>query len=354
MTRSYSIALAFFAVFTLANFTNGQGGMGGGGFGGNQAMEVVILLGEDYDYQSPPFVSAQEIVRAFGPDHKSGTMIFDAPTLASVRVDVTSRVPKSSNRSIVAEYPNSLAGAELDQFKKKSKLNALRFGINDVEFVEVDPKDEYGAENGTRLWLREPYVSEKKLQDDSRMLSEISRTLAAGDFDKPSTPVRLDLFAAMVKAPQSYYDMGMDMMGMESGMGMGGGMGMDGEMDMAMGRESGMGMGAGMIMGPLSHEQLSTQRAANDTQRAELKKRIESIVAVIAQTPDGDDTQLRRQLAEVATADLALEQENESLEVQIIQSKLEELRDRIERDHHRLNRDETIRQRVDAWLSKRE
>ncbi|WP_146576136.1 hypothetical protein [Neorhodopirellula pilleata] len=300
------------------------GGMGGGPFGmGVRPLKVVILLGPDYDFQKPPFINAQEIVRAFGPD-ENGVLQLGRPTLDTVRVDVSSPIPQSKTRSVAVSHPNDLEGPNLDAFKKRMRLSALRFGINEVEFVPLEPND---REDTARVWLREPYQSEMGLAEQSQTLWSIANSLSmAVEPENPSPAVRLDLFAA----PESS--------------------GMSQDIDsMEMGGDYGMGMDSGMGMGMTTLESLGQQINTNSKKREALATRMKALVAEIQASPEDNREAMKDQLAEVVRADVMLERSNRELRVEQLEWKLQELKRRLVRQANQT--EQTVQERWESLLT---
>ena len=302
------IVAGLFWILVLSSGTSlGQGGGFGGGMmdpfdNTHHQLNVVIMLGDDYDYQTRPFASAQDVVDAYRTG-ENGVVVMGRPQMSNVSVDVSTPIPKESVRMVVAEYESTEDVAEIEKFKKSIKLNALRFGINRVEFIEkkkLSPGDPH-------VWLREPYFSQTQFAADAKLLHQIAGELIGRDEDGGTRLARLDLYhipRRSSNANGSTMEMDMEMGGMDD-------MGMD---DMSMG--GGMGMS--------SPSELTAKVETNAKQRSVYEKRIKALVSEMKQMPEQKD-ELRMQLAEIVRADLNLKQANQQIEIQRLQIKVNEL-----------------------------
>jgi hypothetical protein len=161
----------------------------GQGFGGQPIrtipLKVVIMLGPEFDFKQPPFTNAAEVKTLF-----SGTGEFMPPTLNTITVDVTTPLPEVMEPTVVATYPPETSEEELQILKRSVQLNAVRFGINQVEMVahdEQDPNSEVYS-----IWLRVP---RNVNWDTCNRYAEIAVALAS-QLDGPfhATQARIDLF----------------------------------------------------------------------------------------------------------------------------------------------------------------
>lgn len=316
-----TVVLFGFVLSSLPAIASGQmsGGMGGGGMGGglmggfgSAPLEVVIMLGSEYEYQESPFTSATEVVKAIREHgEENGIFIPGSPSLSSVRVDIETTIPESKQRTIVASHVKTLEGKKLEDFKARVKLTALRFGTTSVEFVPVDALDEVSSS----IWLREPFRSATQLSKDARALLDITSALATDENGQAKRP-RLDLF----EAPQDEMG-GMEMMEM-GGMGMGGGMGMD---DMMMDMDEGYGME--MDMGPPpSIEELEEVVAENRRIHKDLQRRIRSKQTEYHAAERSQLESVRQELSALIDQENELQGEHYGLQVELLDRKTERLR----------------------------
>ncbi|MEM1224231.1 MAG: hypothetical protein AAGJ40_00965 [Planctomycetota bacterium] len=284
-----------------------------GGMGPLRGLTVVIMLGDEYDYNAPPFVDATYVVEAFqregGPP---GTDLQnpDNPTLATVRVDVTTPIGDDSQRTIVAVPPSELTTEQFKEFEQKVRLLALRFGTNSFELLP----EEKVAEGDSRIWLRERFDSFEKLIVDARRFREIAKALAMTEAGKSLRP-RLDLFQASTgsdSAPgvsdaknSAVADMTSDM-----------------EMDMRMDMGMSMDMDMGTVTETRSIEQLESDLGRIDDARAVLLGRLQESQETYYKAERADLEAVRQELTGLVERELELQDERYQVEIALLNQKV--------------------------------
>ncbi|MEM8911677.1 MAG: hypothetical protein AAGC97_07910 [Planctomycetota bacterium] len=276
-----------------------------GGMGPLRGLTVVIMLGDEYDYNALPFVDATYVVEAFqregGPP---GTDLQnpDNPTLATVRVDVTTPIGDDSQRTIVAVPPAELTTEQFKEFEQKVRLLALRFGTNSFELLP----EEKVAEGDSRIWLRERFDSFEKLIVDARRFREIAKALAMTDAGKSLRP-RLDLFQLST--------------GSDSAQGVG-----EAETsavaDLSSDMDVGMGMDMGVAAETRSIEQLESDLGRIDDARAVLLGRLQESQETYYKAARADLEAVRQELTGLVERELELQDERYQVEIALLNQKV--------------------------------
>ncbi|WDQ18036.1 hypothetical protein [Rhodopirellula sp. P2] len=168
----------------------------------NLPLKVTILLGPDYDFETKPFMTVQDVLKCFpNYDYGGGGMggmgggsvsaiQYRKPTSGLIDLDMKLSIPDKPERHVIARMPEGLKEEDLDSLKRKIRLKALRFGLNRVTFLPSDfsiPKDQ------SSIWLQVPVGSQATLKSNMEQHVAIALDLAEWSETSRRRP-RIDLF----------------------------------------------------------------------------------------------------------------------------------------------------------------
>ncbi|MCC9643796.1 hypothetical protein LOC71_16035 [Rhodopirellula sp. JC740] len=164
------------------------------------ALKVTILLGPDYDFETKPFMTVQDVLKCFQEDFlragradtgiSATNVLYFKPTSGLIDLDMKLSIPDKPERHVVARMPEGLKAEEVDGWKRKIRLNALRFGLNRVTFLPGNfsiPKDQ------STIWLQVPVGHQNTLRSNMNQHVAIALDLAEASESNGSRP-RIDLF----------------------------------------------------------------------------------------------------------------------------------------------------------------
>mgnify|MGYP003112884020 CR=1 FL=1 len=117
-------------------------------------LEVVIMLGPDYDFKEPPFLDANTVVEYFSKPENGA---FTPPRLGDVDVDLETPIPHEHHVTVIAGVPPEMDEAERQKVKKKIQRISLRYGIIHVEVISREPASNEGVQEEA-VWLRLPFM----------------------------------------------------------------------------------------------------------------------------------------------------------------------------------------------------
>lgn len=201
--RRIGLTLLLFAALPAA-IASAQAGMGGevGSMDitatSQLPLKVVIMLGTDYDFSEPPFINASDVLNYFNErdvndPFPSSSSSFSPPIFDTVDVDVETDIPSDSHKRVVAVMSPNLNETDKQKFKRKIQLIALRFGINRVETIANGSDTEDGGYPET-IWLRVPFINSEELQKNAPNYADVAVALAnALDDESPHQP-RIDIY----------------------------------------------------------------------------------------------------------------------------------------------------------------
>ncbi|KLU01514.1 putative signal peptide and transmembrane protein [Rhodopirellula islandica] len=169
----------------------------------NLPLKVTILLGPDYDFETKPFLTVQDVLKCFPPqNHGMGggmggmggmpfsTVQYRQPTSGLIDLDMKLSIPDKPERHVIARMPEGMKEEDVDSWKRKIRLKALRFGLNRVTFLPSDfniPKDQ------SSIWLQVPVGSQTALKSNMEQHIAIALDLAESSETNGRRP-RIDLF----------------------------------------------------------------------------------------------------------------------------------------------------------------
>ncbi|MCC9656960.1 hypothetical protein [Rhodopirellula halodulae] len=167
------------------------------------ALKVTILLGPDYDFETKPFMTVQDVLKCFPPQHHAmgggmggmGGMPVSAvqyrkPTSGLIDLDMKLSIPDKPERHVIARMPEGLKEEDVDSWKRKIRLKALRFGLNRVTFL---PSDFSISKDQSSIWLQVPVGSQATLKSNMEQHVAIALDLAESSETSGRRP-RIDLF----------------------------------------------------------------------------------------------------------------------------------------------------------------
>jgi hypothetical protein len=161
-------------------------------------LKVTILLGPDYDFETKPFMTVQDVLTCF-PNYEYSrgrggmtppTIHYSNPTSGLIDLDMKLSIPDQPERHVIARMPEGLKEEDLDSWKRKIRLKALRFGLNRVTFLPSDfsiPKEQ------SSIWLQVPVGSQTALKSNMEQHVAIALDLAESSETSGRRP-RIDLF----------------------------------------------------------------------------------------------------------------------------------------------------------------
>ncbi|MCR9209704.1 MAG: septation ring formation regulator EzrA [bacterium] len=176
----------------------------------NLPLKVTILLGPDYDFETKPFMTVQDVLKCFpNYDYGGGGMggmgggsvsavQYRKPTSGLIDLDMKLSIPDKPERHVIARMPEGLKEEDVDSWKRKIRLKALRFGLNRVTFLPSDfsiPKDQ------SSMWLQVPVGSQTALKSNMEQHIAIALDLAESSETNGRRP-RIDLFFSKELANQ--------------------------------------------------------------------------------------------------------------------------------------------------------
>lgn len=167
----------------------------------NLPLKVTILLGPDYDFETKPFMTVQDVLKCFSPQHhgmmgggmgggSASAVQYRNPTSGLIDLDMKLSIPDKPERHVIARMPEGLKEEDVDSWKRKIRLKALRFGLNRVTFLPIDfsiPKDQ------SSIWLQVPVGSQTTLKSNMEQHVAIALDLAESSETSGRRP-RIDLF----------------------------------------------------------------------------------------------------------------------------------------------------------------
>ncbi|TWU17041.1 hypothetical protein [Allorhodopirellula heiligendammensis] len=169
------------------------GGMGGQPATSQMPLKVVIMLGNDYDFAQPPFVDASDVLSYFDNLDPLNPLQFSPPVFDTIDVDVETAIPSDRHKIVVAVMPQDLDETDQKKFKRKVQLIALRFGINHVETIEKKPDAEEISYPET-IWLRVPFWNSEDMSAEAGNYGNVAVALSNALDDGFSHQPRLDIY----------------------------------------------------------------------------------------------------------------------------------------------------------------
>ncbi|MEO9594842.1 hypothetical protein [Rhodopirellula bahusiensis] len=172
----------------------------------NLPLKVTILLGPDYDFETKPFMTVQDVLKCF-PNYEYSrgrggmtppTIQYRNPTSGLIDLDMKLSIPDKPERHVIARMPEELKEEDVESWKRKIRLKALRFGLNRVTFLPSDfsiPKDQ------SSMWLQVPVGSQTALKSNMEQHIAIALDLAESSETNGRRP-RIDLFFSKELANQ--------------------------------------------------------------------------------------------------------------------------------------------------------
>lgn len=175
----------------------------------NLPLKVTILLGPDYDFETKPFMTVQDVLKCFSPQHHDmmggetgggsvSAVQYRKPTSSLIDLDMKLSIPDKPERHVIARMPEGLKEEDVESWKRKIRLKALRFGLNRVTFLPSDfsiPKDQ------SSIWLQVPVGSQTALKSNMEQYVAITLDLAESSETSGRRP-RIDLFFSKELANQ--------------------------------------------------------------------------------------------------------------------------------------------------------
>lgn len=163
-------------------------------------LNVTILLGPDYGFETKPFMTVQDVLKCFREDTlrtgrtdtgiSATNVLYRKPTSGLIDLDMKLSIPDQPERHVIARMPEGLKEEDVDSWKRKIRLKALRFGLNRVTFLPSDfsiPKDQ------SSIWLQVPVGSQATLKSNMEQHVAIALDLAESSETSGRRP-RIDLF----------------------------------------------------------------------------------------------------------------------------------------------------------------
>ncbi|WP_286763267.1 MULTISPECIES: hypothetical protein [Rhodopirellula] len=175
----------------------------------NLPLKVTILLGPDYDFETKPFMTVQDVLKCFPPQHHGmmggemgggsvSTVQYRKPTSSLIDLDMKLSIPDKPERHVIARMPEALKEEDVDSWKRKIRLKALRFGLNRVTFL---PSDFSIPKSNSSIWLQVPVGSQTALKSNMEQYVAITLDLAESSETSGRRP-RIDLFFSKELANQ--------------------------------------------------------------------------------------------------------------------------------------------------------
>ncbi|TWT73939.1 hypothetical protein [Allorhodopirellula solitaria] len=155
----------------------------------DRQLKVVIMLGSDYDFSTPPFLNANTVLEYLS---KLEDGAFTPPRFENVELDVETPLPHEHHVTVIAAVPPEMDEAEREKFKKKIQLISLRYGINHVEVISGEPSSSDGTTEAA-VWLRLPFMKTDEMKVHLAKYAKIAVALA--DSAESSThQARIDIY----------------------------------------------------------------------------------------------------------------------------------------------------------------
>lgn len=168
-------------------------------------LKITILLGPDYDFETKPFMTVQDVLKCFPPQYHgmgggmaSPAVQYQTPTSGLIDLDMKLSIPNQPERHVIAQMPSGLKEDDVDSWKREIRLKALRFGLNRVTFL---PSDFSIPDDQSSIWLQVPVGSQTALKSNMEQHVAIALDLAESSETTGRRP-RIDLFFSKELANQ--------------------------------------------------------------------------------------------------------------------------------------------------------
>lgn len=189
------IGLAMLLISTLpVAIASAQFRGGDNPFAEHTPLKVMIMLGPDYDYSEPPFLDANTVVEYFSSPEDGA---FVPPRFVDVDVDLENPIPDEHHVTVIAAVFPEMDEAERQKFKKKIQRISVRYGINHVELISREPAANEGSLEEA-VWLRLPYMQTDIMKAHFSKYAKIAVALSKSA-DSSSGQPRIDVYELPIR-----------------------------------------------------------------------------------------------------------------------------------------------------------